>query len=260
VVILLDLLLVGPIVAGALLVVATVLYLRRDRELKQNLALVTDVDLIPATGPTLPTMASDTHVFLASCAYLAAYFLLFVVFSIGLGLMAFAHIDLTSGIAGSVTLGTGVLLGAAIIGLYWRYHTIWLSEALHVPSGTPREELPRNVESARPLVGVLEFDLRTGVRTLLGRVVGCRTELYNNGLRIWRGPGFAEPSWSFLYSDLVQAECVTLSGGAKYSPSTTFVRLIAAQPRMAFVISSGNLTDELLLRLRNHRVITVAEE
>jgi hypothetical protein len=143
-----------------------------------------------------------------------------------------------------------------VISFYVRYALILFRAALQVPSGASREELPPVVEPATPLMGQ-EFDRYARVKTLLGRAGRCRIELYGNGIRIWRGPSHPEPSWSFAYTDLLQAEVVTLLGGSR-GPAPSYLRLIASRPRMAFLISSKSWSGDLIKRLAGHDVHTFA--
>jgi hypothetical protein len=77
---------------------------------------------------------------------------------------------------------------------------------------------------------------------------------HGNGIRIWRGPNHEEPSFSFVYADLLQAEMSTLLLGRV--SDAAYVRLVAARPRMAFLISPRGWSRELVKRLGDHGVAT----
>lgn len=203
---------------------------------------------------TVPTMASNRRVVQAGLVYALSNALIFVMLLAALLWIAIGHVNPSkSDLVASVFLGGAVVWLATTLGLYFRYYLTFIGAALQVPSGVSRAELPRVVEATRPLEGE-EFAGRVRVKTVLGRSVNCRIELYSNGIRIWRGPSHEEPSFSFVYTDLLQAEISTLLVGR--GPTAAYVRLVAARPRMAFLISPRGWSRELVKRLGDHGVAT----
>jgi hypothetical protein len=207
------------------------------------------------TTETVPTVGSDARVSVAALAYLGSYLLLFVLGAVAIAWVAIGHVNpSTNDTAAGVILGGALVWVVTTIGLYLRYYRILLGAALTVPAGASRDEVPPVVISTAALEGE-EFVGKARVKTLLGRAGRCRIEVYANGIRIWRGPSHPEPSWSFLYIDIVQAEVVTLLGGAR-TPDQSYLRLVAARPRMAFIISSRRWTADVIRRLAGHGVPT----
>jgi hypothetical protein len=207
------------------------------------------------TNETVPTVGSNTRVSVAALAYLGSYLLLFVLGAVAIAWVAIGHVNpSTNDTAAGVILGGALVWVVTTIGLYLRYYRMVLSTTLSIPSGAARDEVLPVVMTTAALEGE-EFVGKASVKTLLGRAGRCRIELYANGIRIWRGPSHTEPSWSFLYIDIVQAEVVTLLGGAR-TPDQSHLRLVAARPRMAFIISSRRWTDDLIRRLAAHGVPT----
>jgi hypothetical protein len=204
-----------------------------------------------------PTVASNARVLVAGLLYIASYLLLFLLAIIAVAWVSIARVDPSKNdTAAGLIVGGALLWILLTMSFYLRYVLILFRTAMQVPSGGAREELPRVVEPATPLVGQ-EFDRSARVKTLLGRAGRCRVELYGNGIRIWRGPSHQEPSWSFTYADLLQAEVVTPLGGSR-GPAPSYLRLIAERPRMAFLISSKRWTRDLIKRLGDHGVPTLA--
>jgi hypothetical protein len=202
-----------------------------------------------------PTVASNNRVTKAALLYIGSYLLLFVLGALAIAWVAIGHVNpSTNDTAAGIFLAGALLWFVTTMGVYFRYYWVLISAALEVPSGAMLGELPALVVASLVLEGQ-EFQGKARVKTLLGRAGKCRIELYGNGIRIWRGPGHTEPSWSFAYADLLQAEAVTLMGGAR-TPSRPYLRLVAAEPRMAFLISSRWWTGDLIRRLSAHGVPT----
>jgi|GEM_PF-3495316 len=217
----------------------------------------TEESLATGRGGLAPTVASNTRVLIAGLLYVASYLLLFPLGLVALVWLLITHVDPSKNdTAAGLILGGALLWIVVVMGFYIRYALILFRAALQVPSGASREELPPVVEPATPLMGQ-EFDRYARVKTLLGRAGRCRIELYGNGIRIWRGPSHPEPSWSFAYTDLLQAEVVTLLGGSR-GPAPSYLRLVAERPRMAFLISSKSWSGDLIKRLGDHGVRTFA--
>jgi hypothetical protein len=209
-------------------------------------------------GAPAPTMAHNIRVSVAGLMYLASYLLLFLLGFVAVAWVLIAHVDPSKNdTALGLVLGGALLWFLVTMSFYLRYVLILFRAALQVPSGAAREELPRVLDPAAQLVGQ-EFDRDAQVKTLLGRAGKCRIELYGNGIRIWRGRSHPEPSWSFVYTDLLQAELVALLGGPR-GPAPSYLRLIAARPRMAFLISSKSWTGDLIKRLGDHDVPTFGD-
>jgi hypothetical protein len=202
-----------------------------------------------------PTLAHNARVSVAGLMYLASYLLLFPLGLVALVWVLITHVDPSKNdTAAGLILGGALLWIVVVMSFYVRYALIFFHAALQVPSGASRQEVPPVLEPATPLMGQ-DFDRYARVKTLLGRAGRCRIELYGNGIRIWRGPSHPEPSWSFAYTDLLQAEVVTLLGGSR-GPAPSYLRLIAARPRMAFLISSKRWSGDLIKRLADHGVPT----
>lgn len=207
-----------------------------------------------SVGAAVPTVASDVRVAIAGMLYAASYLLLVVLGIITVVGVLVTHVDpSTNPTAADLIVGGAFLWVVLTIGLYWRYYRTWVGAALQVPFGPARNDLPRTITPAIEFVGVPEFEAQARVKTLLGRAGKCWIELFGNGMRIWRGPRHAEPSWGFEYSDLVQAESTFFIAGPR-TPEQRFVRLVAGRPLMAFLISSKDQTDELIRRLAGHHV------
>jgi hypothetical protein len=219
----------------------------------------TDESRATGWGAPAPTIAHNVRVSVAGLLYLASYLLLFPLGLVAVVWLLITHVDPSKNdTAAGLILGGALLWIVVVMSFYVRYALILFHAALQVPSGASREELRPVVEPATPLMGQ-EFDRYARVKTLLGRAGRCRIELYANGIRIWRGPSHPEPSWSFVYTDLLQAELVTLLGGSR-GPAPSYVRLVAARPRMAFLISSKSWSGDLINRLDAHDVPTFASK
>lgn len=198
-------------------------------------------------------MATDRRVLHAVVVWLLSFVSIFVLGAAAILWVAIGHVDPSRDeFAGGVFVIAGAGWFATVMGLYLRYYVTFIKAALDVPDGVARAELPRVVEAAGAL-GVEQFTRSARVKTALGRSQRCRIDVYTNGIRIWRGPHHAEPSFGFLYTDILQAELATIvvSRG-----SVNYVRLVASQPRMAFLISSGRSSTELVRYLGAHDVPT----
>ena len=203
----------------------------------------------------VPPVGSDRTVGTACGLYVASYLLLFVLGFIAIAWTLIGHINpSTNDSAAGLIVGGAALILVLIIGSYTWYYVASKHAALRLPFGDSKEALPLFVEPPAPLTDE-EFMGQARVRTLLGRAGKCRIELYGNGIRIWRGPSHPQPSWSFHYGDLIQAETVTILGSGR-GPNAYYIRLVVALPRMAFLISSGSWTGDLRKRLSHHGVPT----
>lgn len=203
---------------------------------------------------TVPMLALDPRVLKAVKVYALSYLLISVIAVPAILWVAIGHVDPSrNNLAAGLFLGGGAVWIATTMALYFRYYRTFINSALEVPDGVSSADLPRVVEAASPLEGE-EFARRARVKTVLGRSANCRIELYRNGIRIWRGLDHEEPSFCFLYTDLLQAERAELLLGR--GPVAPYVRLVASHPRMAFLISSRRWSRELLKRLADHEVAT----
>jgi hypothetical protein len=203
---------------------------------------------------TVPTLASNRRVEQAGLVYVLSYALIFVMALAAFLWIAIARVNPSKDdVVADVFLGGIVVWLALTVILYLRYYLTFVHTALQVPSGVSGAELPRLIEAAKPLEDE-EFASGARVRTLLGGSANCRIELYRNGIRIWRGRDRDGFSFSFLYTDMVQAEMSTLVVGR--GPSAAYVRLVAARPRMAFLISPRRWSRELVMRLGDHGMAT----
>ena len=148
--------------------------------------------------------------------------------------------------------------------LHIRYRFVFRTEAVAVPGGLTRADIPRVIEApAGVIVGEPQLVVTLPTRCLAGWIGRCRVEFYAAGLQIWKGPQRPEPRWQFSYKDLLQAESVVLSSsGARNSQDQYSLRLIAARPRMAFLFGSAfaNRDTQLMLsELGKHGVPTFTE-
>jgi hypothetical protein len=208
---------------------------------------------VDSISSTVPPMAADRRILQAVVAWLLSFVSIFVLGAAAILWVAIGHVDPSKNeFAGNVFVIAGVGWFVTVMGLYLRYYVTFIRAALEVPEGVSRAELPRVVEAAGPLQGE-QFTRTARVKTVLGRSLRCRIDVYGNGIRIWRGPHHAEPSFSFLFTDILQAELATIvvSRG-----SVNYVRLVASQPRTAFLISSGRSSLELVRYLGAHDVRT----
>jgi hypothetical protein len=202
----------------------------------------------------VPMLALDPRVLRAAKIYALSYLLIFVMAIPAVLWVGIGHVDpSTNNIAAGLFVGGIVVWIATVMALYFRYYRTFINSALDVPDGVSSAELPRVVEAASPLQGE-QFARRARVKTILGTSANCRIELYRNGIRIWRGPDHDQPSFSFLYTDLMQVEIATLWLGR--GPNAPYVRLVASRPRMAILISSRRWSGELIKRLGDHDVVT----
>jgi hypothetical protein len=202
---------------------------------------------------TVPPMAADRRVMQAVIVWLLSFVSIFVLVVAAILWVAIGHVDPSKNeFAGNVFVIAGAGWFATVMGLYLRYYVTFIRAALEVPDGASRAQVPRVVEAAGPLQGE-QFTRTARVKTVLGRSMRCRIDVYTNGIRIWRGPHHAEPSFSFLYADILLAELATIvvSRG-----SVNYVRLVASQPRMAFLISLRRSSTELVRYLGAHDVPT----
>jgi len=205
-------------------------------------------------SPGGPLLAHDPRVLKAGIAYALSYVSIFVLAIPAILWVAIGHVDPSrNDLAAGLFLGGGVLYIATVMAFFFRYFWTFTNCAVQLPDGVSRDELPRVIEAASPLEGE-EFAHRARVKTILGLSANYRLELYRNGIRIWLGPGHAEPSFSFLYTDLLRAEIATIPMAR--GPDSPYLRLVASRPRMAFLISSRRWSGELLQRLGDHGVDT----
>jgi hypothetical protein len=198
-------------------------------------------------------MAADRRIMQAAIVWLLSFVSIFVMAVAAILWVAIGHVDPSKNeFVGNVFVIAGAVWFATVMALYFRYYRTFIGAALRVPDGVSRADVPRVVEAASPLQGEV-FAKRARVKTILGWSIRCRIELYQNGIRIWRGPHHEGPLFSFRYGDLLQAElaAIVVSRG-----SVNYVRLVASQPRMAFLISSGRSSRELVRYLGDHGVPT----
>lgn len=212
-----------------------------------------------------PLLSNDQRVTGAQLVYIGAGCLWGIVILLGVAAAVAAgawhwQLDEFFGVLVVLVFATGLLW----LILYWRYRFVFRTEAVRVPGGLGRAEIPRVVEAPAGVIrGEPELVVTLSAHYLGGRLGKCRVEFYAAGVQISRGREHPEPRWQFSYQDLLQAESVVLeASGGRNSRDQYAFRLIAAQPRMAFLFGNS-LTDRdpqlMLTELRKHGVRTFTE-
>ncbi len=210
------------------------------------------------------TLSANRSLTMAMFAYIGAGCLFALLMVLGLGIAvaegAF-HLRVES------ILGPGIVLlfaaGALWIFLYMRYRFMFRRDAVRVDNGLAKADIPRVIDAPGVVDGKPDLVMNLPTRYLLGRLGTCHVEFYTTGLQIWKGPDHPEPRWQFAYADLLQAESVvTEASGSRNSRDQYSLRLIAAQPRMAFLFGNAyneQDTQQMLDELRKHGVATFNE-
>lgn len=232
-----------------------------------------DISYIPSSAGAgrargSQTLTGNRRLTIAMFSYLGAGCLWGVLGIAGMGIavaIGATHVDFNS------TLGT--LLGAVIVlfiaitplwlVLYIWYRFMFRAAAVEVPEGLAKAQIPRVIDAPGIVSGKPELVIDLPARYLRGRLGKCRVEFYASGIQIWKGPEHPEPRWQFAYEDLLQAESVVIeSTGSRGSRDQFSMRLIAAQPRMAFLFGNSLTSSDsqlMLEELRKHEVRTFNE-
>jgi hypothetical protein len=144
--------------------------------------------------------------------------------------------------------------------LYIRYRFMFRAAAVEVPNGLSKAHIPHVIDAPGIVSGQPELVVDLPARYLPGRLGKCRVEFYASGIQIWKGSEHPEPRWQFAYEDLLQAEAVVMhSTGSRDSHDQYSLRLIAAQPRMAFLFGNSFTSSDsrlMLEELHKHGVRT----
>jgi hypothetical protein len=214
---------------------------------------------------TVERLSDDPRIAAMSCTSLGGGCLMIAVplLLIGIAALLSSRGINSDGFATAAVLSIPILLViwiAVFIGL----RVIFFRDAVKISNDSSDADIPLVVDAAGGVIsGDPELVIKMRVRCTVGKLGRCRIELYADGLQIWKGPQSPVPRWQFAYRDLVQIEDVDLVSNGRFTSHQYFVRLITAQPRMAFLIGNPLLRNEktqlLLQKLREHHVPTVAE-
>jgi len=135
---------------------------------------------------------------------------------------------------GATAIAVFIALAFLWMGLWFRYRHVFFREALRVPGGLAKAEIPRDVEAPSDIiVGMPLAMAKLRVRTLRGRAGKCQIQLFEQGLQIWRGPKHQLPRWRFEYAQVALAEPVEVE--TPRGPNPVYLRLVIGQPRMVFL-------------------------
>jgi hypothetical protein len=169
-----------------------------------------------------------------------------------LGASALAHANkaVSDGLLSAGVVSVFVIFGVSVAA-YIGFQVAFFRDAVKVPGSSQPADIPRVVEASYGIIsGEAELTLKMPVRCTAGRLGRCLIEVYAEGIQISKGRDRAEPRWQFAYRDLVQVERIDLEYvGKSGSSHQYFVRLVAAQPRMAFLIGSRWLRNKGALQL-----------
>lgn len=233
---------------------------------KQTMTWESDIiDSSPAgNAGRLSSLSGNRRLIIAMFSYLGAGCLFVLVIVVGIGV---AMVGRASHFQDDSVLGAFVVLLFAIgllwYVLYFRYRFIFRSAAVEVQDGLAKADVPRVIDAPGLVSGEPEVVVKLPAWYLPGRLGKCRVEFYATGVQIRKGPNHPEPRWQFPYLDLLQAESVVMEAmGTRNSKDQYSLRLIAAQPRMAFLFGSSFTnrdTKVMLEELRKHGVRTFTE-
>ena len=238
-----------------------------ERAILPNKQTISPADM-PVSGPPLAinNLSDDPRLTKMSVAALGGGCAMVLV---PLGLLGVALVLKTRGVNSDGLLNAAVLslpaLAITWIATYIAFRVAFIREAVSVPGGLVKSAIPRVVDTASgAIAGEAESVIKMQTHCLTGRVGKCRIEFFADGLQIWRGRDHPEPRWQFAYRDLLQAELVNIVfTGGRSTTDQYFVRLIAAQPRMAFLFGSSWFANrkafDLLKSLSKHKVTTLSE-
>lgn len=218
-----------------------------------------------AGAATFPTLSDNQRVLRARGNYLGSGCLWFLAVLVTLGAVVASG---ALGRAADAVIGICVVLmiatAALFLVVYERYRVIFMSEAVDVQGGLAKGDIPLVVDGPTGVAaGEPELVVSLPTRCLAGNLGKCRIEMYSDGLQIWKGPENPEPRWQFSYRDRLQAESVATTNLGRYSRDQYFLRIVAARPRMVFVLGSTWLVNPgvtvMLSKLAEHRVPTFTE-
>ena len=214
-----------------------------------------------AQSPRGDRIGTDARVFVMSCVSLGGGALTVLAPLIFLAIGLATHSEW----AYQTAVVTLFLFAAVWIAGVIGFRIVFLREAVKVPGGLPRSEIPMLVEASSGVIsGEPELAVNAVARCLTGRIGRCRLEFYSSGLQISRGPDRPEPRWQFAYSDLAQAELLDVASSGKTTVHQYYVRLVATRPRMAFLFKNTwrerNATSLIFAKLGEHRVKSYSEE
>jgi hypothetical protein len=223
-------------------------------------------DVVSAQGPQ--TLTGNRRLTIAMLSYVGAGCLWGVLGIAAMGIavaMGATHAGYNSTLG--TVLGTVIVLFIAtmplFLFLYFRYRFMFRAAAVEVPNGLLKAQIPRIIDAPGIVAGEPELVVDLPARYLRGRLGKCRVEFYASGIQIWKGPEHPEPRWQFAYEDLLQAESIVMeSSGTRNSRDQYSLRLIAAQPRMAFLFGNSFTSSDsqlMLEELRKHGVRTFNE-
>jgi hypothetical protein len=217
-----------------------------------------------ASTARLSILSGNRRLIIAMFTYLGAgcLFVLVMVVGIGVAILGGASYFRDDSVKGAFVVllfATGLLWYV----LYFRYRFIFRSAAVEVQDGLAKADVPRVIDAPGLVSGEPEVVVKLPAWYLPGRLGKCRVEFYTAGVQIWKGPNHPEPRWQFPYRDLLQAESVVMEAmGTRNSKDQYSLRLIAAQPRMAFLFGSSFTnrdTKVMVEELRKHGVRTFTE-
>jgi Domain of unknown function (DUF4388) len=224
---------------------------------------ITDSSNAANTG-RLSMLSGNRRLIIAMLTYLGAGCLFVLVMVVGIGV---AIVGGASHFRDDSVLGAFVVLlfatGLLWYVLYFRYRFIFRSAAVEIQDGLAKADIPSVIDAPGLVSGEPEVVVKLPAWYLPGRLGKCRVEFYATGVQIWKGPNHPELRWQFPYKDLLQAESVVMEAmGTRHSKDQYSLRLIAAQPRMAFLFGSSFTnrdTNVMLEELRKHGVRTFTE-
>jgi hypothetical protein len=225
---------------------------------------ITDSSCAASTG-RFQTLSGNRRLTTAMFAYLGTGCLFAILMLVGIAAAVFEGVRHTRTVA---VWGTAIVLlfpvAAIWLALYLRYRFMFRAAAVAVQGGLVKADIPRVVDApAGVIAGEPELVVTLPARCLLGRLGKCHVEFYAAGVQIWKGPQHPEPRWQFSYEDLLQAESVVMEAfGTRNSQDQYSLRLIAAQPRMAFLFGNSTTnrdTQAMLNELAKRGVPTFTE-
>jgi hypothetical protein len=218
------------------------------------------------TRSGVKTLSSDPRLYISSLAALGGGCALVLIPLALLGISALTQSakPVSDGFATSAVFSVPVII-AAWLAAFFGFRFLFFRDAVMLPDSQAPADIPRVVEAAAGVIaGEPELALQIPVRSTIGRLGRCWVEVYPQGLQISKGPDSPEPRWQFSFHELLQVEAVDLQTVGRYGTSHQyFVRIIAAQPHIAFLIGShwrrNKNLQPFVEKLRKHQVPTFAE-
>jgi hypothetical protein len=232
------------------------------------------IDTGPTTGDAVEPapigkLSDDLRLVRMARASLRTSLIVFAIPVVLIGLLAVAAVMKSSAVILVGALTALILFGVVAAlwsALFISFRISFLRDAVNVPGGLTRTDVPHVVDAAAGVIdGKPHVVVSMRTRCAIGAIGRCRVEFFSEGIQIWRGPRNPVPRWQFRYRDLLQAESIDVitPAAAMGSPDQYLVRLIANQPRMAFLFGSvwfgtaegQNRNARMLVnKLRQHRV------